>query len=443
MDNSKRLRRRKWMKKYAVLAPLLKIVARYRYRYCSVAIAALPVAPLLVAVAEPTLEIRVSSLIPRSPLANPNKRPATSPLLSVQEETGIRDLLLEINANIKSLDTRMSRIEENVDTWKGVVNKRLEKIESVLEHQVKTVEKLQPAQLEENFGQLHNNLDFLREKIDALESYSRKSNLVFKGIQEDTKESWEKTEVKVIAVVKLHMDMEPKSIARAHQVGVKGKGPRPIIVKFESEKEKRGILFNRTKFKGSEVYVDEDYTKEIRQKRYHLFQEAKKCRQAGEKATVITEKDIIILSETWLKEKENKQFSKKLDDLFSWDFLPATRSKKKGRAKGGQLIAVRRSLDWAWTCEKWKYGLVIRYQVEPDRGIPVSVYCNEGITRLAEELDLILAEAEDMGCQVMIMGDFNARTANQQMDLGDTHDVRNSEDDTINEEGRLLLKFMI
>uniref|UniRef100_T1JHH0 Endonuclease/exonuclease/phosphatase domain-containing protein n=1 Tax=Strigamia maritima TaxID=126957 RepID=T1JHH0_STRMM len=67
---------------------------------------------------------------------------------------------------------------------------------------------------------------------------------------------------------------------------------------------------------------------------------------------IITEKDIIILSETWLEEKENKQFSKKLDDLFRWDFLPATRSKKKGRAKGGQLIGVRRSLDWAWTCEK-------------------------------------------------------------------------------------------
>uniref|UniRef100_T1IT28 Endonuclease/exonuclease/phosphatase domain-containing protein n=1 Tax=Strigamia maritima TaxID=126957 RepID=T1IT28_STRMM len=129
------------------------------------------------------------------------------------------------------------------------------------------------------------------------------------------------------------------------------------------------------------------------------------------------------------------------DDLFSWDFLPATRSKKKGRAKGGQLIGVRRSLDWSWKCEKWQYGLVIRYQVEADRGILVSVYCHEGITWLAEELDLILEEAEDMGWQVMIMGDFNARTANQQVDLGDTHDVRNSEDDTINEEGRLLLKF--
>uniref|UniRef100_T1IQ28 L1 transposable element RRM domain-containing protein n=1 Tax=Strigamia maritima TaxID=126957 RepID=T1IQ28_STRMM len=220
-------------------------------------------------------EIRVLSRIPRSPLANPNKRPATSPLSAVHEETGIRDLLLEINANIKSLDTRMSKIEDKVDTWKGVVDERLEKIESVLEHQV---EKLQPAQLEENFGQLHNNLDFLRGKIDALESYSRRSNLVFKGIQEDIKESWEKTEEKAIAEVKSHLDMEPKSIARAHRVGTRGKGPRPIIVKFESEKERRGILFNRTKFKGSEVFVDEDYTKEIRQNRYHLLQEAKKCR---------------------------------------------------------------------------------------------------------------------------------------------------------------------
>uniref|UniRef100_T1IQ27 Reverse transcriptase domain-containing protein n=1 Tax=Strigamia maritima TaxID=126957 RepID=T1IQ27_STRMM len=46
-----------------------------------------------------------------------------------------------------------------------------------------------------------------------------------------------------------------------------------------------------------------------------------------------------------------------------------------------------------------------------------------------------------MGWQVMITGDFNARIANNQVDLEDMHDVKNSEDDTINEEGRLLLKF--
>uniref|UniRef100_T1IMZ0 Endonuclease/exonuclease/phosphatase domain-containing protein n=1 Tax=Strigamia maritima TaxID=126957 RepID=T1IMZ0_STRMM len=154
----------------------------------------------------------------------------------------------------------------------------------------------------------------------------------------------------------------------------------------------------------------------------------------------IKKKDII-LNETWLEEKENKQFSKKLDDTFGWDFLPATRSNRKGRAKGGQLIGARKRLEWTRTCEKWKYGLVIRYQIESDRGILVSVYCNEGVRRLTEELDLIIEEAEDKGWQVMITGDFNARTANKQVDLGDKLDVRNSEDDIINDEGKLLLQF--
>uniref|UniRef100_T1IQZ8 Endonuclease/exonuclease/phosphatase domain-containing protein n=1 Tax=Strigamia maritima TaxID=126957 RepID=T1IQZ8_STRMM len=295
----------------------------------------------------------------------------------------------------------------------------------------------------ENIDQM---IEQLRGKIEVLESYSRRTNLVFKGIQEDTKESWENTEEKVIAAVKLHLDMVPKSIARAHRVGVKGKGPRPIIAKFESEKRK-------------EEFCSTGQSLKVQSKKRIASSPCSSREGGGDEHIrlivwnvaglhnkgplfweITTEKDIIILSETWLKEKENKKFSKKLDEAFRWDFLPATRCNRKGRAKG-QLISIRKRLEWSWTCEKWKYGLVIRYQIASDSGILVSVYCNEGVKRLTEELDPIIEEAEDKGWQVMIKGDFNARIANKQVDLGDKLDVRHSEDNTINDEGKLLLQF--
>uniref|UniRef100_T1IXY9 Uncharacterized protein n=1 Tax=Strigamia maritima TaxID=126957 RepID=T1IXY9_STRMM len=202
---------------------------------------------------------RASTMTLRTPPQNPNKRLAMSPLTGEQEDGGI-------------------------------LEKRLEKIEVVLESQVKTVKKLQPFKLDEQIGQLHNNLDFLKRKVDSLENYSRRANLVFRGIKEDAEESWEQTEAKVIEVVQKYLDFEPTSVARSHQLEKQGRRYRPVTVKFDAKKEKKMTLANRRKFKSSEIFVDEDFSNEIRQRRFFLFKEAKKRREAGNVAIVKSDK---------------------------------------------------------------------------------------------------------------------------------------------------------
>ena len=52
--------------------------------------------------------------------------------------------------------------------------------------------------------------------------------------------------------------------------------------------------------------------------------------------------DIINLQETWLEEKERKKWENKLPKDFIWKPVHVRKEKKKGRAKGGILIGMRK-----------------------------------------------------------------------------------------------------
>lgn len=60
------------------------------------------------------------------------------------------------------------------------------------------------------------------------------------------------------------------------------------------------------------------------------------------------EGDFISITETWIEEKGEKYWKDKCSTDFTWKFFAAVKEKKKGRAKGGILIGVRKS----WIEEK-------------------------------------------------------------------------------------------
>lgn len=62
--------------------------------------------------------------------------------------------------------------------------------------------------------------------------------------------------------------------------------------------------------------------------------------------------DFISLVETWVEEKQIEYIEKRLSSKWWWEFVPAVREKKKGRAKGGFLLEARK--EWVE-----KEGMVI------------------------------------------------------------------------------------
>lgn len=61
----------------------------------------------------------------------------------------------------------------------------------------------------------------------------------------------------------------------------------------------------------------------------------------------LNEFEIIILSETWVEEENNEQnLGNILPKEYEWKWTKGTRSTGKGRAKGGNLMGIRKTSEW-------------------------------------------------------------------------------------------------
>ena len=122
-------------------------------------------------------------------------------------------------------------------------------------------------------------------KLDYLENQSRRSNVIIDGIPDVKSESWSDAEIKVKNVFTDHLKINPKliEIERAHRVGKydpTGR-PRSIVAKLLRFKDKEEIFKRSKNLKGTNIYINEDYSESVRQKRKDLLPQLKAERQKG------------------------------------------------------------------------------------------------------------------------------------------------------------------
>ena len=114
-----------------------------------------------------------------------------------------------------------------------------------------------------------------------LEDRSRRNNLRIYGITETNDESWEKYEEHADQVFNQKLGLKSIRIERAHHVkrkkGDKSRKPRPIACNVLSFKDKKLILKNANKLKGTNLFIDEDYSFEM-EYRKQLWDEVKYLR---------------------------------------------------------------------------------------------------------------------------------------------------------------------
>ena len=79
---------------------------------------------------------------------------------------------------------------------------------------------------------------FLENKVDSLEQYSRRQQLIFEGVPESNDEN---TDLLIITECKkVNVNIEPLDLHRSHRLGKRHDGrPRPIIAHFLSYRHKR------------------------------------------------------------------------------------------------------------------------------------------------------------------------------------------------------------
>jgi ribA/ribD-fused uncharacterized protein len=201
-----------------------------------------------------------------------------------------------IKLDLKHLDTRMSDIENSVsymetdftDVSETVKKQklRISKIEAQMRSLVKGQDK-QPI-ADETLKQMehmkaHN--EQLSKQISDIDSYSRRSNLIFEGIAESRSEiPWKK--VQNVLNNKLGIDCSHIKIERCHRLQGGRTTPKPIIVRFNWYADRQAVWENRRFLRGSQIFIREDFPPAVQRARISLNHTLSLAKTADKRASL-------------------------------------------------------------------------------------------------------------------------------------------------------------
>ncbi|XP_077497108.1 uncharacterized protein LOC144107795 [Amblyomma americanum] len=153
-------------------------------------------------------------------------------------------------------------------------------------------QKFATAPSAELVGNSDKGLANVQAKIDDLENRSRRSNVLFYGIDDPEKsETWEESERLVNVFCKEKLGLTVESVSRAHRVGrFSSEKKRPIIAKFFNEREVDTVMSRGYKLKNTNLSISRDYSEAVREKRRKLLQFSKSIKKDGDKVRLVFNK---------------------------------------------------------------------------------------------------------------------------------------------------------
>lgn len=186
----------------------------------------------------------------------------------------------EIQANMEEIKEMFESISGKLQTMDGKLSEVIEELKDIkLENEV-----------------MKKQIKNQETKIASLEREVRRRNLVFKGVPEKEKEGIEETMENTVKICQsLGVNVNPAiDIDEVRRLGRPEAGKqRPILLKVTTTNRKREILKKAKGLKGSDIWIDEDYPKEIQEERKLLIPKLKEARSKGHKAQLKYNKLII------------------------------------------------------------------------------------------------------------------------------------------------------
>ncbi len=216
-------------------------------------------------------------------------RPADSPETTSPTGKSFTDIL-------DSIDKRLSLVE--------ILHREFKSLRESLEFSQQQVETLaaENASLRDSVKSLTENMTHLseenkkiKETVIDLQARSMRDNLVFSGIPESAEEDPEATVKNFIKTyLKLPEDtVENICFERVHRMGAKKPGaprPRPIVAKFGYFKQKEQVKSRGRELKGTDFGVNDQFPKEILERRKILFPIRRSLIQKGSRAVIAVDR---------------------------------------------------------------------------------------------------------------------------------------------------------
>ncbi|XP_029176098.1 trichohyalin-like [Nylanderia fulva] len=228
-------------------------------------------------------------------------------------------------------------------------------------------------------------------------------------------------------------------------------GREMVVVELEKEEQKWEVMEKKKRLKGRKERKDRHgFNMERKEDKTKVGRDSKERREKRRKD--MEEWDVIVLSETWMEEEGWKKMRRYLPKGYVWGVQGASRKKKRGRAKGGMIMGIKKEIaEKGGMMELSKEGFVVgRVKIGKEKWRVIGVYVGEGIEKACREMEKWTEEKEEE-VYTIIGGDFNARTGQEGGRIRDKENAeeerkeekkRKSKDKLINAEGRKLLEFM-
>lgn len=193
----------------------------------------------------------------------------------------------------RSEDTILAAIEGLKLELTLNLEKKTQEIIEAVNTKVQIIEEDVKSLKEENQF-LRTTIDKQEAKIRVLEKETKSKELIIHGLEE--KETNEiNIEHLLINFFKntMKLTVEGNDIDKAFRLGQKREKPRPIRVIFVKSKTRDNIISNRKSLKGSKIFISENFTKEVLEKRKALLPEVKKLRDEGKTAFIKYDKIVV------------------------------------------------------------------------------------------------------------------------------------------------------
>ena len=222
----------------------------------------------------------------------------------------------------EQLDKRLAYIETQLGVRLDGIEQRLEVLEGRLleaKEEMDTTASKQKLLTKDN-EDLRKKLNTLEDKLDTQENYSRKLNLRLDGVKEgdgeDTAAETEKTVRQLLA--ERIPEAQNVTMEACHRVGkVRPRNrtggsedtensqagrvrPRSIIIRFRYLQERQKVWERKKNFKGSDIYVNEDFSQRTDKRRKQLIPAMKLARKDGQVSYLKGETLIIAGKSFWI-----------------------------------------------------------------------------------------------------------------------------------------------
>lgn len=134
------------------------------------------------------------------------------------------------------------------------------------------------------------------ERIEMIEKEQKRNNIIIQGVDDKENEDEKMVRAKVQHIMeKINAEVQVETdIVEIRRLGVfKPNKKRPILAKLRTWNHKMKIFKEAKNLKGSDIWINEEFTKKVLEERKYLVQHLKQARQQGQQATLRYNKLIV------------------------------------------------------------------------------------------------------------------------------------------------------